>query len=328
MDPSIPENEFPRAGRIQDKLTFLVRYARIAPSSHNTQPWTFDIEPGRITLHTDAARWLRIADRDRRELHVSIGCALENLLVAAEHYGFAHRTQYRPAKSAEDTLTVTVDLSPGGTPSSYRDGLLDAIPRRHTNHKVYDGTHPSDEDLERLRERVVEAGVRVFLTNDSDTKRTVDALIARANAIQFADPEWREELGYWLGMGVFGTSWITSKMSQLAVTHLNLSTSTTKHDSDLLQSAPFLGVIATVDNQPTAQVHAGQALERIWLQATALGLDLHPMNQILQVPDVKQEVVPLLPSQNQSPQIAFRLGYATEPEETSTPRRDMSELIL
>ena len=88
------ENDYPHAGSLPDRLRFLVRYAVLAPSSHNTQPWRFHIAADRIDLFLDESRWLKVADADQRELHISLGCALENLLVAAEHFGLGPQTEY------------------------------------------------------------------------------------------------------------------------------------------------------------------------------------------------------------------------------------------
>ncbi len=58
----------------------LVRAAILASSAHNTQPWRFRIGPGRIDLFADLNRNLGTFDPLRRELYISLGCALENLL--------------------------------------------------------------------------------------------------------------------------------------------------------------------------------------------------------------------------------------------------------
>ena len=99
MHRHIDEQDYPESGSPEARLAFLVRYAAIAPSSHNTQPWSFEVGEGGVDLHIEEAGWLRVADQDRRELHVSLGCALENLLVAAEHFGYGHRTTYFPQAS-------------------------------------------------------------------------------------------------------------------------------------------------------------------------------------------------------------------------------------
>ncbi|KAF5410530.1 MAG: hypothetical protein C5S47_06520 [Candidatus Methanogasteraceae archaeon] len=39
----------------------------------------------------DTTRWLKVADSDQRELHVSIGCAPENLLIATGHFGYGYQ---------------------------------------------------------------------------------------------------------------------------------------------------------------------------------------------------------------------------------------------
>ena len=92
----VDDGQFPSDGSLTERLRFLVRYAVLAPSSHNTQPWKFRISADRLDLFMDQERWLKVADDDQRELHISIGCALENLLVAAEHFGLGHQTDYLP----------------------------------------------------------------------------------------------------------------------------------------------------------------------------------------------------------------------------------------
>ena len=57
----------------------LVRYATLAPSSHNTQCWRFGIEPQAITVLPDLSRRCPAVDPDDHHLFVSLGCAAENL---------------------------------------------------------------------------------------------------------------------------------------------------------------------------------------------------------------------------------------------------------
>lgn len=51
-----------------------------------------------------------VADADQRELYISVGCALENLLIAAEHFKYAHHEEYFPEN--EDSLVAVVKLAP------------------------------------------------------------------------------------------------------------------------------------------------------------------------------------------------------------------------
>lgn len=92
-------------------------------------------------------------------------------------------------------------------------------------------------------------------------------------------------------------------------------------------SAPLLAALSTQANDRVTQVKAGQAIERVWLLATNLGIRLHQMNQILQLPEIKAEVTKLIPLEGAMLQLTFRLGYA-EPEKEHAPRRPLNEVLM
>ena len=95
----------------------------------------------------------------------------------------------------------------------------------------------------------------------------------------------------------------------------------------MLLSAPALVSLASAADDRKSQVMAGQIFERIALTATSLGMAIHPMSQILEVPEIKAEVAKLSPEENVFPQQTFRLGYA-EPEKEHTPRRSLEEVLV
>ena len=61
----------------------LVRYATLAPSSHNTQCWKFRLEDGAISILPDFSRRTPAVDPDDQHLDTTLGCAAENLIQAA-----------------------------------------------------------------------------------------------------------------------------------------------------------------------------------------------------------------------------------------------------
>lgn len=88
----------------RNTLVELVRQAGMAPSSHNTQPWRFVLEPDAIGIQAGRARRLPVVDPDDHALFISLGCALANLRVAAHHYGLAARVSDFPADRDDGTL--------------------------------------------------------------------------------------------------------------------------------------------------------------------------------------------------------------------------------
>src|ERR1044071_5740294 len=115
----INEQNFPHNRDAAHQLAFLLRYAILAPSSHNTQPWKFAVSRDEIAIFVNKDRWLRIADPDQRELYASVGCALENLLIAAEHFGYGCQLTYFP-EMLNQGLVATVEFLPARTPSPHR----------------------------------------------------------------------------------------------------------------------------------------------------------------------------------------------------------------
>ena len=75
----------------------LVRCATLAPSSHNTQCWKFRIGERGIDILADLARRCPVVDPDDHHLHVSLGCAAENLVLAAAHHGLHAEPRFEPA---------------------------------------------------------------------------------------------------------------------------------------------------------------------------------------------------------------------------------------
>ena len=172
-----------------------------------------------------------------------------------------------------------------------------------------------------------EPGITVLLTADEGTKRTVDALVVRSDAIEFADPAFREELGYWIGQGAFGTSWLMSKIGKFAVTYVNLGTSIAKKDSAVLMSSPILGLISSEKNDRVTQIKVGQVYQRLSLLAAVSGLWCQPMSQIVEVEEVKQELSQIQANPAWFPQHPFRLGFAI-PEKHHTPRRVVEDVLV
>jgi hypothetical protein len=182
------------------------------------------------------------------------------------------------------------------------------------------------EVRQQLQELCVEDGVFLHLTDDEQIKRKVDELVVRGDAVQFADPAFREELAYWIGQGVFGTSWLMSKIGKLAVSYIDMGKSQGRKDSDVLMSSPILGIISTINDDRPSQLKVGQVYQRLSLLAASHGIWCQPMSQIVEVPELKAEVAGLVPEPDSTPQHPFRLGYAPA-EQEHTPRRPLEEML-
>jgi len=335
-DSDLPANS-------SDRPAFLIRYAILAPSSHNSQPWKFNVSEDRILVYADERRGLSIADPDRREMYISLGCALENLAIAAEHFGYSSNITYF---SGPEDLVAEVELQSTDIPESDANSILfSAIRSRQTNRNPYQARSISDADLEALysaagHKSLTNASLpaaAVFLSNDSATIEGFRGLVVQADGIHYADADYKAELGHWLGQGGLGPTGLQAKAAQLALVFLDMGPDETAKDAELINSTPYIGFVCTERRGENANpsyatrisaVIAGRAFERFWLAATALGLSLQPMSQPLEVEETKEKLSWLLPSGNMSEvQQTFRLGYAAS-EGRHTPRRPLEEVLV
>lgn len=319
------EEPFPRNGTDAERLAYLARYAVLAPSSHNSQPWRLVVGDGKVDVHADLTRWLPVADPDRRELHISIGCAIENLLVAAAHFGESYSLELFP-DAGSDELIARVRLTHERAPAMTLSGLFEAIPRRRTNHHLFMPTPVPAALIERLCSACGEPGVRVHAISSEAPKAAVQEMVVAGTRKEFGDPAFRRELGEWVGRGVFGTPRALAPLARLAVAHIDMGAMMARRDAARFESAPAIVIIASASDDPAAQVTAGRVVQRFWLAAVDAGLSLQPVSQPLQVPEVRHHLRDALAIPEPWPQHLFRIGYATG-EDRRRPLRDLEETL-
>ena len=97
-----------------DRLKFLIRFAVLAPSSHNSQPWEFEIYDNKILISLEPSRLLPVGDANNRQAIISLGCAAQNILIAADYYG------YKPKLNFIGDGSFIAEIVPGesGTPKN------------------------------------------------------------------------------------------------------------------------------------------------------------------------------------------------------------------
>lgn len=326
----VSERDFPSTGSLEAQLRFLLRYAILAPSVKNTQPWIFKVGGDSVQLYADLERRLPVTDPDCRELFISVGCALENLLVAAEHFGLQFDVSYSSQGEA-DELVATVGFAPGGSglSSPARAGIhFEALHQRHTDNGVYRADDVPANLRQQLQACAVDSDIRLDLSDDQLFCRWVDELTTEADRTEFASPEFRRELAQVIGQGSFGEGGLMSQVARLLISRWDIGQAVALQDRALVESAPVLGVVIAADDTRPVHVRTGQLFERVWLTATSLQLSMQPMSQTMRTPELRIAVADLLPTSGWMPQHLFRLGYSARTDHhRRTPRRPATDLL-
>lgn len=317
---------YPGDASLEEQAAFLAAFAMLAPSLHNTQPWTLEVDGGTLALRPDRSRWLLVADPDQRALYIALGCALENVMVAARHFGVDVGLEVLP----EDDPACAARLRIFGRDTyaaHSEDALFAAIARRRTSHELFDGAAISADLVERLRTSIADLDVTLVLTQESEVIERIDALVITADAALFADPAYRDELAHWIGQGVFGAPWLLAKLGQLAVSLVDVGDRIGRRTGELLMSSAAFGLIATSADDHGAHVDAGRALERLFLVATSEGLGLQPISELMQSPEIRPMVAEVLGVEGLAAQQAFRIGFPKTVETAHTPRRPFERVV-
>lgn len=336
----------------------LVQSAILAANPHNTQPWLFQIQDTQIRLYADRSRRLGAMDPYLREMWIGLGCALENMLLAAKAEGYLAQLTLEPGTltrldaNSNPQLVATLNLSPD---RRFTSALYNAIPDRHTNRAAYDMERPVEPEklaeLAALAENQRDLKL-VLLTSDSErqlmskgTIQATEAIVADSVMIHDSDrwfrSSWQELQQQRSGVHIdaSGLPWIMRSLVKM----LPSLSAQTKHQSWLnstktaLASSPVFGLIAVQDlyDKPQA-LQAGQLWQQVHLWATSQNLAMQPLNQLPEmvdrerqlgkVPQTAQRLEQLIGSPSWKPTFAFRLGYPTSASLASA-RRSVEEVV-
>ena len=286
----------------------LVSAAILAASPHNTQPWLFRVSDSSIELHIDKSRNVGALDPYLREEHIGMGCALENLLLAAPANGYAATATLLPGQLApipaepKPQLLARIALTPGKREA---DELYNAIPLRHTNRGRYDSRKPLPPDFVDALSHLPDgdADVKLFLYTDEADRKNIAKVSSAANKEIYSDPnvqagserwvrlQWSQVQRYRDGLTIdaFGLPPIaTGIVKTLPQRMLGWLGSRSQKDtySGLMLSAPLIGFIAVRDRYDQQQcLLAGRTWQRAHLFATSKGIAARPCNEAVEMVD-------------------------------------------
>lgn len=327
--------EFDRQQSPVDQLRFLLRFAVLAPSSHNSQPWQFAIRSEDVvTIQADLTRSLPASDANHRQLFISVGCALENLLAAADYYGFQPLVDI--AAGIERNPLITVRFRKTGITSPDPSHPALCIPRRHTNRNRYAERLPEEAFL-RWISSLSDNEVHLRLVQAREERHAIADIIVNATLAAMDDLHFRRELSAYLksnltaskiGMPGFGFG-IPTPLSFFAANimrHFNINKLTRRHDEELLKEfTPLFVVISSREDNPANWIKSGQLFERIALEGERRDVKTAPLAAAIQIGDYFQDLRRIL-GEPYRPQVFFRMGYCDK-STLPSPRLSAEECL-
>jgi hypothetical protein len=326
--------------------------AILAASPHNTQPWLFAVTPEHVELYADLNKSLRTIDSYHREMHIGLGCAIENCVIAASAQGLGPVVEYFPT-SGDETHVATIRFAHASGPLAR---FYEIIPERHTNRGYYSEVQAPGE-LDGALRSIADGYPNVSLTmiaNRDTMQRFKEDVVEATKAIvddteMWADSDrwWRQDkddinehrdgLTYDANVASAGTRFL-GKLTPRPSTE-KAATYWLESVEQVAMTGSAYGILSTPDRYDRGQqLECGRAWQRMALWAQSVGLATQPQNQLAERWDREdhQNLTAhhktqlqswLQGTPNKGGQMIFRIGYPLD-KVLKAPRRPLDWVLV
>jgi nitroreductase len=296
-----------------DQLRTAIAAAVRAPSVHNSQPWHFSLDAqGSLLVHADRRRQLVAQDPEGRELAISCGAAAAHARTALRATGVAARVVVRPDVYDADLLAkVVVTGTAVATEEDARRSA--AIALRRTDRTPFSPEPVDDGLVDEVRAAAEEDGAWVKVLGADETV-ALAVLMTAADGMQRADEGVQADLVRFTHDTPGGPEGLVRSQHARPGSPVPLrdfgpgSGDRVVSLDPPVAEHPVLLVLGTAGDAPTDWVRAGVALSDLLLAATARGLVLSPMTQVLEVPVTRAELAREVGVLGR-PQMVLRMGW-------------------
>lgn len=332
---NISTESFTDCSNIENKIKYLLNFAALAPSTFNSQPWKCKIVKNKLNILLDKTRIPQKSDKTGRFAYISIGCFIENFIVAATYFNYNTVIKYNHINKdkLEQVATITLNYK---TRKKNDSDLINAIKSRTTNRSI------------NIHKKIPESILNILI----DFSNTKQKLIILDNQFQenivnlskagdkniWSDYSFRKEHVGWIrtnltrahdGMPAFGVG--ANTLSSFMATPVILSPfflkMQTKKNISLLKKSPFYLVLCSEDTEAD-WLEIGKLFEKILLFLEQNGITGSPMGQFIEDDTTRNELSKLINKKTKLlPQLFFRIGY---PQYTvrHSPRMSPDEFLI
>ena len=301
----------------EESIIKIVKYAAKAPSGHNTQPWRFKTGNGTITVLPDLSRALPVVDADNHALYISLGCALENLLITANKFKFRPRVEFT---GDESNPQIVVKLS--AAPVTDKSGLFDYIVKRQVTRSKFRPEKVPGNLLSELFNETEGVHVKLFLSEEETD--SLAPYIIEGNSLQFGNKAFVNELVSWLrfsekevitrGDGIWSASMglpDTGRfLGKIIIKYFVSAGTEEKRLRKLISASAGFALFMVEKNDPYHWIKLGQSFQRFGLIATKNSISHSHLNMPCEELQVRDKLIHDFHLRDLTPLLLIRFGYS------------------
>ena len=364
---NISESEFPKDSSTYNKLKFFLRYTILAPSIHNTQPWSFRIQNNNtIELYADRKRALPVLDPMGRELTISCGIVLGYLQITISHFGCQYETElpssYVMEKSDNQPLAKISIYDENGSNNTCvnllqkedNDRLFGAIPKRRTSRFGFRFEDRAIPDILRAgfyyivdkyphcqqqQRNEQQEPIWLHITEAINEKDTLADLVAYGDDLLLSNKHYENRLTQWACPNKrringnsklryrFGIANLISKINSQTTKSILFNKKREEKVREITATSPILVILGSPLDRPLDWISTGMALTNILLLASSENVCCSFLNQPIHVPQLRLKLLDAIGKEKGFPQILLGIGYSRHDTRPS-PKRDVEEILV
>lgn len=324
---------------IEDWAKHLVAFAVLAPSSHNSQPWVFRFKGNQIFVYRNKKKELKIGDPENAFQFISIGCAIQNIKIAADFYQIPLTIKYFP-ETDNDSLVAVIELQKDfGLCRNIKEHLIFNILNRSTNRAKHKEEPIPEEFLEKIKQYIPYNDLSLSLFFDLNSKKKLGEISANCGSLAMDWEGFLPELSHHIknnltvsktGIPAFGMDIPTpvSFLVPFIIRFVNMDKLNKKTNIELFEKyTNSVGVIYSKDARDNKNlVLAGEFFELIALIAESFGLKTSIWGASTVIPEFALEISNIF-TEIKNPMIVFRLGFPKH-EQPKSPRFHVEDVFF
>ena len=338
----------------KETITKILENSINAPSGSNSQPWRFEFKDNKLYLIALPEKDHPILNVRNRGTWIAHGALIENIIISSSHFG--HKANFKIFPLPEKPNVTAIFEFEENKPTD--EPLFSSISNRATNRKPYSKKPLNKEHKESILSSIVSIdGIKLKLIED---KKAIQQLAEAASINEvvtleneklhklfFDEIVWTREEDKEKGKGLYIKTMELKLPQQIALklfrrwevmnlfNKLKFARGIARGNSKTYASCSAMIGIVTKDNDADF-ITAGRAMERIWLEATRLGLSFHLLtgplfyyqalafkNEIFSeehreiIADAYNKTKRYLSVGNETIALLFRMGYDGQPSALS-----------
>lgn len=317
----------------------ILSYATRAPSTHNSQPWLFKLQPNSVSISYNEKLFLPEADKDGRDLYISIGCMIENMIITASHFGF--KADYVFLENSTDNHIADINFEKSDYSSPENEKLFKTISSRVNSRGQFNNEEISNEVSKIVKfnsEEFIDSKISLTILNKKEDIHKMAELTREAMHRAYDRPSFRMEVSHWMNSnlsrkkeGIPGYSLklplILSVIIPVIIRCFNVGKLLGRLNFESIKSAPLIFIFSSQNNSRKDWIDIGRYAEKLMLSLQAEGFQTSIFVGSLEIGDLYKDVHQLTGLDLGRPGFIFAVGHIPGINKI-TPRHKLEDKII